>query len=124
MNKLNQTQHEKNEQPKEQKQFVNEKNIENTETIGTIEEKPEIAKSNYKKFLDVHSLKGFEDEETLRKLQESPKDEFGITHLNIMYNKEDKFFCLLDAPNREAVENHHNKHGVKCEWITEVKTTV
>jgi Protein of unknown function (DUF4242) len=51
-------------------------------------------------------------------------DEFGITHVNIMYNKEeDKFFCLLDAPNREAVENHHNKQGVKCEWITEVKTT-
>jgi hypothetical protein len=75
------------------------------------------------KFLDVHSLKGFE-EETLRKLQQSPVDEFGITHLNIMYNKEeDKFFCLLDAPNREAVENHHHKHGVKCEWITEVKTT-
>jgi hypothetical protein len=38
------------------------------------------------KFLDVHSLKGFE-EETLRKLQQSPVDEFGIIHLNIMYNK-------------------------------------
>ena len=93
------------------------------EIVGTIEEKSKIAKSNYKKFLDVHSLKGFE-EETLRKLQQSPKDEFGITHINMMYNKEeDKFFCLLDAPNREAVENHHNKHGVKCEWVTEVKTT-
>jgi hypothetical protein len=68
-------------------------------------------------------LKGFE-EETLRKLQQSTVDEFGITHLNIIYNKEeDKFFCLLDAPNREAIENHHNKHGVTCEWITEVKTT-
>jgi hypothetical protein len=67
-------------------------------------------------------VKGFE-EETLRKLQQSPVDEFGITHLNIIYNKEDKFFCLLDAPNREAIENHHNKHGVTCEWITEVKTT-
>ena len=41
------------------------------------------------KFLDVHSLKGFEEEETLRKLQQSPVDEFGITHLNIMYNKEE-----------------------------------
>ena len=48
-----------------------------------------------RKFLDVHSLKGFE-EEPLRKLQVS---------------------C------REAVENHHNKHGVTCEWISEVKTT-
>jgi uncharacterized protein DUF4242 len=76
------------------------------------------------KFLDVHSLKGFEDEKILRKLQQSPLDKFGITHINIMYNKqEDKFFCLLDAPNREAVENHHPKQEVKCEWITEVKTT-
>ena len=106
------------------KKNVNMVNIENTETVGTIKEKPEITKSNSKKFLDVHSLKGFEDEETLRKLQQSPTDEFGITHINMMYNKEDdKFFCLLEAPNRKAVENHHNKYGVKYEWITEVKTT-
>jgi hypothetical protein len=76
------------------------------------------------KFLDVHSLKGFEDEQILKKLQNSPVDEFGIKHLNILYNeKEDKFFCLLEAPSRQAVENHHRKHGVNCEWITEVKTT-
>jgi hypothetical protein len=31
------------------------------------------------KFLDVHPLKGV-DEETLRKAQKMPKDEFGITH--------------------------------------------
>ena len=75
------------------------------------------------KFLDVHSLNGLQ-EETLRKLQQSPIDEFGITHNNLMYNKgEDKLFCLLDAPNKEAVENHHHKAGVKCEWIMEVKTT-
>jgi len=41
-----------------------------------------------------------------------------------MYNKDkDKFFCLLDVPNREDVENHYKKHGVKCEWVTEVKMT-
>jgi len=57
-------------------------------------------------------LKGFENEEILRKLQQSPVDKVGITHINIMYKKEeDKFFSLLDAPNREAVENHHHKHG-------------
>ena len=106
------------------KKNVNMVNIENTKTVGTIKEKPEITKSNSKKILDVHSLKGFEDEEMLRKLQQSPTDEFGITHINMMYNKEDdKFFCLLEGPNREAVENHHNKYGVKYEWITEVKTT-
>ena len=73
------------------------------------------------KFLDVHPLKGFE-EETLKKLQTSPVDEFGIKHVKIMYNQQEDRF-LLDAPDKQAVENHHNKHGVKCEWITEVKTT-
>jgi hypothetical protein len=75
------------------------------------------------KFLDVHSLKGF-DEETLRKAQNSPKDEFGITHDNMLYNKEeDRWFYLLDAPSKEAVEMHHQKAGITCEWIKEVKTT-
>jgi hypothetical protein len=32
-------------------------------------------------------------------------------------------FCLLDAPNRHAVEKHHFKLGVKCDWITAVKMT-
>jgi hypothetical protein len=76
------------------------------------------------KFLDVHGLKGL-DEEILRKTQNAPKDEFGITHDNILYNREeDRFYCLLDAPSKEAVEKHHEKHGFKCEWITEVKTTI
>ena len=47
------------------------------------------------KFLDVHSLKGFE-EETLRKLQQSPVDEFGIRHLNIMYNKEEETVSMVN----------------------------
>ena len=75
------------------------------------------------KFLDSHHMKGV-DENTLRNAQNSPKDEFGVTHENIMYNeKEDKLFCLLDAPSKEAVEKHHKNLGIQCEWITEVKTT-
>ena len=65
------------------------------------------------------------DEQTLREAQNSPVDEFGVKHLNILYNAEaDKVFCLLDAPNIEAVKKHHgNKYGIKCDWIMEVKTT-
>jgi hypothetical protein len=75
------------------------------------------------KFLDVHSLKDF-DEESLRKAQNSPKDEFGVIPVNILYNKdEDRFFCLLDAPSKEAVIKHHEIYGFKCDWILEVKTT-
>ena len=50
--------------------------------------------------------------------------DFGVKPENMFYNKEeDRFFCLLDAPNKEAIEKHHAKFGLKCEWITEVKTT-
>ena len=69
------------------------------------------------KFLDVHSLKDL-DEETLRKTQNLPKDEFGVTHDNILYNKEeDKFFCLLDAPDKEAVVKLHDKHGFNANGL-------
>jgi hypothetical protein len=74
-------------------------------------------------FIDEHPMGTF-NEKTLNELQNSPSDEFGITHKNILYNKdEDKIFCILDAPNKEAVDKHHNKAGLKCESITEVKST-
>lgn len=75
------------------------------------------------KFLDFHSLKGL-GEEALREATNLPKDEFDVTAENLMYNEEeDKFYCLLDAPNKEAIVKHHEKFGFKCDWITEVKTT-
>jgi len=75
------------------------------------------------KFLDSHPLKGI-PLETLKKLQNAPKDEFGVKHLNIIYSKEeDRCYCLLEAPSREAVERHHNKAGYTCNYILEVGTT-
>ena len=74
-------------------------------------------------FLDVHSLDGIRDKGTLRKLQQSPIDEFGVKHINIMFNRQANIcFCLLEAPEREAVERHHDKYNIKCNWITEVQT--
>lgn len=74
-------------------------------------------------FIDEHPIGAF-DEETLKQLQNSPRDEFGITHKNILYNEdEDKIFCILDAPNKEAVEKHHDQAGLKCDSIMEVKST-
>jgi uncharacterized protein DUF4242 len=75
------------------------------------------------RFLDVHSMKGL-NEDMLNALQKSPEDEFKVKHLNIMFNPEiDKCYCLLEAPSLEAVEKNHKKLGIKCDWITEVKTT-
>jgi hypothetical protein len=32
-------------------------------------------------------------------------------------------FCLLDAPDKKAVELHHSKIRIKCDWITQIKMT-
>ena len=62
--------------------------------------------------------------EALKKAQNSPVDEFGVSHDNILYNeKENKLFCLLNAPDKDCIDKHHQKLGVKCDWITEVNTT-
>ena len=74
-------------------------------------------------YLDAHDL-GNATEEQLKQAQNAPKDECGVTHKNILYNKEEnKAFCIVDAPNKDAVEKTHQQFGMKCNWITEVKTT-
>jgi hypothetical protein len=75
------------------------------------------------KFLDVHPTSGV-NQDMLKKMQNELPDEFGVTTENIMYNiEDDKVFCLVEVPNKSAVEKHHAKYGIKCEWIMEVKTT-
>jgi hypothetical protein len=76
------------------------------------------------KLLDVHPMKGFFDEEILKKAQTELPDEFGVTTENTLYNIEaDRLYCILIAPNKEAVQKHHQKYGVRCEWIMEIKTS-
>ncbi len=73
------------------------------------------------KFVDTHGMGSFTPEQ-LKALQKAPRDEFGVVHDDILFNKqEDKVFCILDAPNKEAVLKHHQKVGVEPEWILEVQ---
>ena len=75
------------------------------------------------KFIDSHPMEPF-TEAQLKAAQKAPRDEFGVTHHDILYNKAaGKLFCVLDAPDRKAVEKHHAKAGVRCEWIQEVTST-
>jgi hypothetical protein len=62
--------------------------------------------------------------ETLHKLQRAPQDQFGVTHHELLYNKqENKLFCVLDAPTKEAVKKHHAHAGITCDWVEEVAST-
>jgi hypothetical protein len=53
-------------------------------------------------------------EEQINQAQNSPRDEFGVTTKNMLYNKEvNMLYCILDAPNKDAVYKHHQKFGLK-----------
>ena len=74
-------------------------------------------------YLDAHDLGNMTDEQ-LKQAQNSPMDEFGVRAKNMLYNREvNMLYCILDAPSEDAVYKHHQKFGLKCDWITEVKTT-
>ncbi|MFQ5678565.1 MAG: nickel-binding protein [Gemmatimonadota bacterium] len=75
------------------------------------------------KFIDAHPMEPFTPDQ-LSKLQDLPPDEFGVTHHDILFSEKDnKIYCVLDAPNSEAIHKHHAKAGIECEWIQEVKST-
>lgn len=75
------------------------------------------------KFIDSHPMTPFKAEE-LKRLQDAPPDEFGITHHDILFSEKDnRIYCVLNAPNAEAVHKHHEKAGISCEWVSEVEST-
>ena len=72
-------------------------------------------------FLDGHNMKDLSQED-LEKAVNLPKDGFGITHLEIFHNKnEDRLYCVLEAPNEEAIWKHHESFGLKCEFVTKIQ---
>ena len=75
------------------------------------------------KFMDTHPMRPL-DAKTLRELQHAPKDEFGVTHHDILFTEDgNKVFCVLNAPDEDAVRKHHEKAGIECDWVEEVEST-
>ena len=75
------------------------------------------------KFIDQHEM-GNLTGDMLRNLQKEPEDEFGVTHHDILFNKEtNKVFCVLNAPNEEAVKKHHEKAGITCDSVVRIEST-
>jgi hypothetical protein len=53
-------------------------------------------------------------EDDLKKGQNEPRNEFGVRVMNIFYDMDSGMvFCLVDGPDRFAVEKHHSKFGMK-----------
>lgn len=41
-------------------------------------------------------------------------DEFGVRQVELFHNPDGKVYCLLEAPDEEAVRKHHEALGVTC----------
>ena len=75
------------------------------------------------KFIDSHEMEPFTAEQ-LRELQNAPADEFGVTHHDILFSeKENKIYCVLDAPDAETIHRHHEKAGIRCDFVHQVDST-
>ncbi|HET6915079.1 MAG TPA: nickel-binding protein [Acidimicrobiales bacterium] len=51
----------------------------------------------------------------------SDVDEFGVRQVELFHNADGKVYCLLEAPDAEAVKKHHAALGVPCGDVHEVK---
>jgi Protein of unknown function (DUF4242) len=47
-------------------------------------------------------------------------DEFGVRQLELYHNANGKVYCLLEAPNEQAVRDHHAALGVDVGEVDEV----
>ena len=49
------------------------------------------------------------------------RDQFGVRQVELYHNPDGKVYCLLDAPDAEAVRAHHDALGVPCGEVHEVQ---
>jgi hypothetical protein len=53
---------------------------------------------------------------------ERKTDEFGVRQVELFHNPDGKVYCLLEAPDADAVRRHHEAIGVPCGDVHEVSS--
>ena len=63
--------------------------------------------------------------EAIQQIAEEAKaqksDQFGVRQAELFHNADGKVYCLLEAPNADAVRQHHAALGVGCGEVHEVR---
>ena len=75
------------------------------------------------RFMDFHDdLKLPQDaiDQIAADTKASKADQFGVRQIELYHNAEGKVYCLLEAPDAEAVRQHHAALGVDCGDVHEV----
>lgn len=77
------------------------------------------------RFMDFHDdLKLPDDaiDQIARDAKEAKVDQFGVRQVDLFYNTEGKVYCLLDAPDADAVRHHHAALGIECGDVHKVSS--
>jgi hypothetical protein len=63
-------------------------------------------------------------DEAIQQITQETKDEksdqFGVRQIELFHNPDGKVYCLLEAPDAEAVRSHHAALGVPCGEVHQV----
>ena len=49
-------------------------------------------------------------------------DDFGVRQVELYHNADGKVYCLLEAPDEQAVRSHHASLGVSCGDVNQVNS--
>ena len=74
-------------------------------------------------FMDFHEDLVLPDEVIAQITQETKDgkvDQFGVRQVELFHNAAGHVYCLLEAPDAEAVRSHHAAIGVPCGDVHEV----
>ena len=74
-------------------------------------------------FMDFHEdlkLPSEAIQQITRETKEGKVAEFGVRQIELFHSSEGKVYCLLEAPDVEAVRSHHAALGVPCGEVHEV----
>jgi hypothetical protein len=74
-------------------------------------------------FMDFHDdLKLPDDavQQITREAKDHKVDAFGVRQIELFHNSDGNVYCLLEAPDADAVRSHHAALGVPCGDVHEV----
>ena len=66
-------------------------------------------------FMDFHDDLKLPDEavrQITKETEEHKVDKFGVRQVELFYNPDGKVYCLLEAPDEDAVRRHHAALGL------------
>ncbi|MEM4378478.1 MAG: DUF4242 domain-containing protein [Candidatus Nitrosotenuis sp.] len=72
-------------------------------------------------FTDGHRI----SEDSLEKIKnaiDEDANEFGVSIFELYYNQKTcQVQCFMEAPNEDAILNHHEKLGIKCDFLHQIE---